>query len=541
MALTKATRVSSDNVTYPVDSNVEHEISSLKLKVSYKNAQDFGVKCDGETDNADALEAALLSLVEGETLVLPQGKCRIARPIIADFKGKEHIGFIMVGDLVPDMGIGSAITLKNFAYGNLELRVRGGGGPMVDYSQPDPVGMQQAFVLDSLRCVKVSVLGTGYKGRVLRTQKTGDVKTSFLNLDIRTGDSYNQCYQACYLQGSESAYGTISSAQTQWDVYGSVLDNLTDVTITYWEYGASTANHNPALTLKRLSSTHISVLAGGQGAGTGTALRIEEGVAISIDKLFTTECAVGLHVIGKVASGANEPNKQLTIGCHYSYGSNQKAVILENARNVSILDCHYDAVGDYGVVLQGVIRDVEINGYFRNPNISCIKSLPGSDVSRLKMSSRFYSSSARDLIDLSEGKVGYIQFTDCSASTNGGKLMLLQDSNKVHITGGEWVTTGSVMWDNRPEYVTGTETPKVESHGASNVYNGAGNNATIEVKHGLSMIPREVSYVWRGIPRPGAILVPTTVDDSKIVFTLVTDGAFSAQVNFWWSASAANR
>lgn len=369
MALTKATQVPAGSVTYPVDSDVGAELDLLKKQISVKYAQSFGVVCDGVADDTDALEAALLSLVEGETLVLPQGKCRTTRPILVDFQGKESIGFMMLGDLVPDDGIGSALTFKNLSYSQLSLRVRGGGGDIVDYSTPNPVGAQQAFVLDSLRCVKVSVVGVGYKGRVLRTQSTGTVKLSFLNLDIRTGDSYNPCYQACYLQGADSAFGVIPSAQTQWDVYGSVLDTITDVTVTYWEYGASTTNLNPALTLKSVSSTHISVLAGGQGAGTGTALRVEEGVAITIDKLFTTECAVGLHVIGRVSTTVNETNKQLTIGSHYSYGSNQKSLILEGTRNVSILDCHYDAVGDYAVYLVGDIRDVDIKGYFRNPNI----------------------------------------------------------------------------------------------------------------------------------------------------------------------------
>lgn len=506
------------------------------------NVKAFGAMGDGVTDDSTAIRNALSSLQTGGSLYFPSGTYKVSSPISVDFNGKERIVIHMEGHITPDEGVINAMTLKNLSYSSLTLNVYNGGKVVsnladVDYSQPDPAGCRQAFVLDSLRAVKVKITGRNYKGRVLRTLSTGATKFSFVNLDLRTGDTWGQCYQACYLQGADSAWGVISSAQTQWDVYGSVLDGITDVTVTYWEYGASVANYNPALTLNKLSSAHIGVLAGGQGAGTGTALKINEGVAISIDKLFTTECSVGLHIVGRTQTGSSEVNKQLTIGCHYSYGSNSKSLVLDGARNVSIKDVHYDSVGDYGVELVGTVRDVDIAGYIRNPRVNCVKSAIGSNVSRLTLRCRLYSASNVDLLDFMSGTIGNIFLDGCTATTAGGTVANLQAANGVRVIGGEFGTTGASLWNNRPAYISGTATPKVVGRGSSNVPNGSIDGTDITVPHGLGVAPTVVTWVWVDKPRPGSTLQIKSIDATNITFTLCSDGAFAAQVNFRWQAN----
>lgn len=517
---------------------------TLQDAIWYKTPEMFGASGNGTDDDSDFIQEALDWLVASNhrKLIFSSGKkYRTTKPLLADFGGSIIGSCIeMLGALYPDPDVGDALTISNSTYSQFILNVVGDGvtnaSSLPNYNSADPSGAQQAFVINSCRAIKLSVVGYGYAGRVMRTKHTGTTKLSFLNIDIRTGES--SCGQAMYLQGADSAFGVITSAQTQWDIYGSVLDSLTDVSIQYWEYGASSVNaFNPALTLTNLSSAHIDVLAGGQGSGNGTTLKIDAGVAITINKLFTTQSNIGLHIVGGTA-GSSELNKQLTIGSHYSYGSNSLALKIENAWNIEIKDCHYDSVGNYGVYFAGTCRDVRINGYIRNPTVSCIYAESGANLHRVFFSGRLYSASAKNLVDLSLGTLQYLLFRDVTALSTGGRVMDLPATNGVVIDGGTWETTGSVLWQNRPSKIVNTYKPIVEARGSSNFPSGSASGATVVINHGLGVIPTDIDLRWVQIPSLGAQLVLTNTTDTTFTVTLVAETALAAQVNFRWFANS---
>ena len=512
--------------------------------ISYKTVDMFGAVGDSVTDDSTALQNALTWLASGSFRKLifnPGKKYRNSQPLTVTFQsGVVGCELIMEGALYPSDSVGNAITIQEGMYCTFKLNVIGDGIPdastLPDYDLADPAGGQQAFVIDSCRACKITCTGFGYKGRVLRTQNTGTTKLSFLSIDVRTGEA--SCAQAMYLQGADSAFGVIYSAQTQWDIYGSILDSLTDITIQYWEYGASSVNaFNPALTLKNLVTAHIDVLAGGQGSGNGTTLRIEAGVAITINKLFTTQASIGLHIIGGTA-GSSELNKQVTIGAHYSYGTNSLALKLENAWNIEIKDCHYDSVGNYGVSFSGTCRDVRINGYVRNPSVNCIYAESGANLHRIFFGGRLYSASNKNLVDLSLATLQYILFRDVTALSTGGRLMDLPSSNGVVIDGGSWETTGSVLWQNRPSKIINTYRPVVKARGSSNFPSGSASGATVVINHGLGVTPTDIDLRWSQIPSLGAQLILTATTDTTFTVTLNAETALANQVNFRWFANA---
>ena len=88
-------------------------------------AADFGVKSDGKTDNADALERALAAAEkEGKTLIIPQGRTRVARtvrlPRKASLRGEGMP--IIFGDKRDGYDLFSAEHPIDIRFRNLMLR-----------------------------------------------------------------------------------------------------------------------------------------------------------------------------------------------------------------------------------------------------------------------------------------------------------------------------------------------------------------------------------------------------------------------------------
>lgn len=521
-----------------------YKLKNLNNLISYVTPEMFGATGDGISDDSEYIQLALDWISNDnyrKIIFLGNKKYRTTKTLTVDFKNIYKGNIIqMDGPIYPDDAVKDALIINNALYSEFNLNVIGDGisdaSLLPNYNLPDPENCRQAFVINSARACKIKCLGYAYSGRVLRTKSTLTTKLSFLNIDIRTGES--SCAQAMYLQGADSAYGVISSAQTQWDIYGSVLDSITDITINYWEYGASSINaFNPALTLKKISSAHIDVLAGGQGSGNGTALKIEGGVAITINKLFTTQCNVGLHVVGGTP-GTSELNKQLYIGSHYSYGSNHASCILENVYNVSINDLHYDSVGDYGIIFTGTCRDIRLNGYIRNPNINCIYADNTSNLHRIFISGRLYSASNKNLIDFTLSSIQYILFDNVTAVSTGGRLMDLPSNNNVNISGGGWETTGGTLWNIRPAKIENTYSPIVESRGSSNFPAGSTSGASITISHGCGVQPTDIDLRWVQIPSIGSQLILTNTTDTNFTVTLIASTPLSVQVNFRWFANS---
>lgn len=518
---------------------------TVKDAIDWKTVDMFGAVGDGTTNDAAAIQAGLdwLKAANHRELRFNSEKSyRISSALSVDFGG-SILGsrIVMNGFLVPDTSVGDALTIQNAWYGDFLLKVKGAGvsvpSSLPDYNQADPSGAKQAFVINSCRGCKISVLGRSYPGRVLRTKSTSTVKLSFLNIDIRTSDVDSPCGQGMYLQGADSAFGVISSAQNQWDSYGSVLDSLTDITIVYWECSAATPGFNPAVTLKSLVTAHIDVLAVGQGAGTATAVYVEGGTAITVNKLFTTQCSTGLHIKGGTA-GSSELNRQIFIASHNSYGSNVQALKLEGTTNIKIADYHYDSVGLYGIYFTGLIRGVELSGYIRNPTTHCLYGDATANLHRVFIGGRLYSASNITLVNFLNATLQYILFKDVTALTTGGVTLSIPSVNSITLDGGTWETTGATLWNNRPGVIVNTYRPLVESRGSSNFPSGSANGATVTINHGLGVDPTDIDLRWIQIPTAGAELILTATTSTTFTVTLSALTALSTQVNFRWFANA---
>ena len=550
MALTELSKVPEWLATFKASAN-SSVLRSLGSKLEDTlTVKDFGATGDGVTDDAAAISAAMqwVAAAPNRRLEFPSAiSYRVASPITVDFNGLTGMQVHMHSPLKPDVGIGDALTIKNATYGNFTLQAVGAGvnvanseefDALPDYNTADPAGAQQCFVVDSCRAIGLDITATGYVGRVLRTKSTGTVKLSFLDVAIRTGDTGAACAQAMYLQGADSAFGCIRAAQTQWDIYGSVLTDLADVTIVYWELGASSVNApNPALTLRNIITLHAGVIAGGQGSGNGTVLLVDGGVGQTIERLFTTQANIGLVVQGYAPTGSNERNHQLVVLSHFSYGTNSHALELIGVTNVTIQNQHYDSVGAYGIIMRGDCRGVYMSGYIRNPSIHAMYAPAGANIHRIHYTGRLYSSSAVVLVNLEEATVQRATFRDCDVS-GVGVVLKLPSTNSVLIDGGTWGSTVSPLWNNRPRRILNTYTPVVESRGSSNFPAGSVSGATVVISHRLGLAPTSVNCVWSQIPTPGALLVVTAITDTTFTVTYVASTALSNQVNFRWYADA---
>ncbi|MDH0118144.1 glycoside hydrolase family 55 protein, partial [Rhizobium pusense] len=222
-----------------------------ELRADDVSVKMFGAKGDGVTDDAAAIEDALhYWRFTGCTLFFPAGSYRMASGVLLDMSGVVWAGqIIMRGAIKPDPGIGAAITIRNVRGGHYGLAVNG-GGQTADYRLADPVGGDESFrFVNCLGGVVDLVRGQNYKGRVLRV--TSD--TDNLGPDgFRTqGMLIRNCYfasaakstdpeatrldqgvgQGFFIDTRAGAFGTIERAWWFWELYGSVVDRTTDMTI----------------------------------------------------------------------------------------------------------------------------------------------------------------------------------------------------------------------------------------------------------------------------------------------------------------------
>ena len=149
----------------------------------------WGAVGDGVVDDAPAIQAmaswvtAKVS-VQRPAFLFPAGYVwRLGSTVNFNFRGGMTGNILMQSPIRPDPGIGDGFRIFNGRGGELHLWVDG-GGQGADYSQADPVGCDQAFMLRGLRGATLSVRGYNYKGRVLRITKnlSSEFKTSKFNI-----------------------------------------------------------------------------------------------------------------------------------------------------------------------------------------------------------------------------------------------------------------------------------------------------------------------------------------------------------------------
>ena len=200
--------------------------------IEERSVLDFGAVGDGSTDDSPAIALAALWVTGSASgtspitsftqparrLVFPANlRYKMSSGVVFDFilgtvGPKNGFSIIMNGPIVPDAGIGDAITIKNIYDGEFKLWVRNGGttyasaAAIPDYNTPDPVGCEQAFVFMAARNCKLDIVGTSYTGRVLRTKMGGATKLSFMDIHLKCGGQsitgVSPVGQACYIDGA---------------------------------------------------------------------------------------------------------------------------------------------------------------------------------------------------------------------------------------------------------------------------------------------------------------------------------------------------
>lgn len=470
--------------------------STLASYIEFKTPESFGAVGNGIHDDSLALQTALNWLTQKayRKLVFNPGKVYYHTvPLTATFSAASSIGcsLIMEGVLYPSSDVGDALTISEAMYCEFVLKVKGDGynvSTIPDYSQADPVGCQQAFVINSCRGCKVDVFGYSYGGRVIRTKGTGNTKMSFIELSIKTGEG--SCGQAAYLQATSDAYGRITHAQTQWDYFGIVLDKLTDVTISYWEYGNKNSS-TPAFLINDCGSLDGSNITGGStwDSDTSTTLKIVGGQGIHFSRLQVGEAYNGLIIEG---SGTVDDKPTVTIDYILSYKTNV-SVTLNNTTGVNIKSGLCDNTY-HGVVYQGNIYNCKVNLDGRN-NFTDMHYAPvGSVIDSLDIGGGLYSELATHFISMLNAVVKQLGVYNTNVVTLGRYLFLPQDNNCV-VIGGKW--TGSTQTspiDYRPKHISNVFGVNTKLVTAGTVFlSGTSQGATKTINHGLWATPYEVT------------------------------------------------
>lgn len=517
-------------------------IQDISEVIVFKTPEMFGAIGNGITDDTDAIQKAAEWLTSHSfyKLIFNPGKTyRITKTINFDFD-KDVFGCCidMQGPIKPDNYTGDCMVFNRAVGAILHLSVIGDGvsddDEIPDYSKPDPKNAQQAFVINASRSTRITCIGFGFKGRVLRTKSTGGLKTSFLEINLWTGDKdfvfkNGRCGQAAYLIGDTDAFGLITNAYTNWDVYGSVLYKLTDLTIGHWEFGAGTKN--PALNIIGCQTVHAVVLSGGASLGNYPVLKIEPAkdqkcIGINIQRLFMTSGKNNLEIIG---GGMDDiTRKPLTINSLYSYKSLENAVLIDGASNIEIHNAYIDDAKN-GIAISGICSNIQLSGYIKNPTDYGIVSFKGSELRGLLFSGRILSSSTtKSCIDFSRSLLSRATFRD-SYIFGSHAIFELNERNEVSVFGGH-IEGGTIFVGSRPKILKDVNGILTKATGIVRT-----NKETV-ITHGLIMRPHVIYVTPMGINNGFYIS-----DINNKTFTVIINNSSDEYVDVVWTASCENQ
>lgn len=505
----------------------------------------FGAIGDGIVNDTAAIQAAAAWVTAGnyrQITTREQKIYRVTSTINFNFANGRGHSIVMKSPIRPDPGTGTAFLIQNTRNSVFDLKVDGGGGALVDYTQPDPSGAQTAFVIRGVRECSITINGLGYRGRVLRTKALdastgGVIKTSFNTINIYTGDrgagQTVRCGQSMYLQGNDSAFGKIQTAWIPWDEYGSVLEKLVDVTIGNIEFGADTIGGMRCIAL---ASAHIGTLAGGDETFTNSVLRFEnhsdgsECIGVNIERIFCISGSLGVYFKGSNGLAAGT-RSNFTVKSLYT-NSNNIGLHLDGVNNSEFNVVSRDKVT--GVKLSGVIRGLTLKSNIANMAGAAILADSTANINASTINGRCIAGGDYDgTVDLFSASGAGVIFRDFFISTGSGSCYKLPVINVVKLLGGA-IDKGTGLAFSASGGVT-KESVSLDGFVTRN--RGAGSIAvgsqTITITHGLAQQPTEIGVTPLNTAAAYRILnLTSTTFDVRIASAAVTD-----PYTFNWFAS----
>lgn len=502
----------------------------------------FGAKGDGSTLDDDAIDLASAWVVGGNyrQLTTEEGKIyRVGRAHNFNFANGRGHAILMKSPIRPDAGTGTAFLIQNTRNSVFDLKVDGGGGTLVDYSQPDPAGAQTAFYVRGVRECVINVNGVSYSGRVLRTNgldasSGGIIKMSFNTLSINTGDRTGaalprRCGQGYYLQGDSSAWGKIQTAWIQWDSYGSVHDGLTDFTVDNIEFGS---DQTGGLKFLGIRTGHINTISGGDETNTNTVVYFgptpggQHCQGVHVNRIFSTFGTIGVEFNGNPSNS--------TVGEFFV-----ESITTTNNTNcgIRVNNCSSSYFGLYsvgdavGVKLAGTCRNVRFRNIHIQSSSSAILSEAGANLGNLYFEGRIIGNSGVTNVDLTSAIVGKVDFDKVMCTAPRGAYSI-PVSNVVSVRNGaiDLGGTGSA-------FPVGTAKAVLNNDGFTSRNRGAGSiavgNQSITITHGLSQQPTEISVTPLATASPYRVL---NITSSSFDVRLDAVAAGSAWTFNWFAS-----
>lgn len=503
----------------------------------------FGAVGDGVTDDATAIQRYATWCAQAgapRDIDLPSGYLyRISSPVVVDYHGSRCGKIRIRGPIVPDAGIGRALSIINGRGGEFDLWVQN-GGQTADYSQADPVGCDEAFLIRGIRGATIRVFGQNYKGRVLRVTEalSSEYKTSLLNIErLVTGDIAGStsaiCGQSIFADVNGTAFGKLGFMWANWDEYGPVFQDCIDLSFTSIEGGWRS---NTGLEFRGCASVWGDKIAVGDESNVTPALVKFTNSAtrrcwnISIDKVFIIGSVDGVQMEN---IGINTDDATLRtgirIGTLFTRNCTGRGLYGSNCANVHI-DLH-DSEND-GVPFEaaGVFRDSDVcMNYRRSKRQAVIVSLTsGRNLTLAGMVRDANTSGTAGIHAISIASLEAIWARGLIVAGSATvSLINLPSNNQFLMIGGSLTVGGSTV-------MFGGTHPKLADN-VANYINRARSRVTIPagassvtVTHGLSATPE---YAWlqeRNSDANGQACRPQSFGASTFVIATKSGAAVSA-------------
>lgn len=489
---------------------------------------DFGCALDGVTADAANAQLALNWLGGGfhRRLILPPGKTlRVDAPLALNCRGIPNLRLEMLGVMTPDLDLGDMLSIFNLDTSRFLLNVESGGSrSVIDYTQADPPGAQQAFVIRGARSCTFDVRARGYAGRAVRTklQNTGENKTSVISLRVvaEAGAGGYKTAQALYAQGS-SFWGEISEITHPVFDYPVIFDDCTDVTIKRIE--------GPNIEIRGGGSIWADTLLLGDGSGTGTNLKITRkgggngARRIDIDRVLCASPAIGVHIDHLSGTGS------LRIGDIQSVGATQCGLLIQNSQNI---DVTLFSVGDrVGAKLTGAgTHEVDLKLKAKDTVQQVV--IKDAGVARVRISghvNRAATDGTTACMTLSGNDLGVVVDGLQFYSITGTHVFELDAPNQVFTNGGSY--SGLAAFAVNAPIARNVQGYRTEASGVANFPAGAN---SITISHGLAGIPDNIQLTARSVTN-GIVLSASSVNSST--FAINTPSSAAQGFTVYWRVS----